>query len=69
MFWIKVIAIVVLAIVLSRRRRGELIAPVVLIIVGVHDAASRRLGINPRTGRGRIATAMDQYGVYGAVKG
>src|SRR5699024_932900 len=30
-FWIEVVAIVVLAIVLSRRRRGELIAPVVLI--------------------------------------
>ncbi len=27
------------------------------------DAASRHLGINPRTGRRRIATAMDQYGV------
>lgn len=37
-FWLEVIAIVVLAIVLSRRRRGELIAPVVLIIVGVHFA-------------------------------
>lgn len=27
------------------------------------DAASRRLGINPRTGRRRIAAAMEQYGV------
>lgn len=27
------------------------------------DAASRRLGINPRTGRRRIAAAMDRYGV------
>jgi hypothetical protein len=27
------------------------------------DAASRRLGINPRTGRRRIAAAMDHYGV------
>ncbi|PRY67189.1 hypothetical protein B0I08_10783 [Glaciihabitans tibetensis] len=27
------------------------------------DAASRRLGINPRTGRRRIAAAMKQYGV------
>jgi hypothetical protein len=27
------------------------------------DAASHRLGINPRTGRRRIAAAMDQYGV------
>lgn len=27
------------------------------------DAASRRLGINPRTGRRRIAAAMQQYGV------
>lgn len=35
-FWLEVIVIVVLAIVLSRRRRGELIAPVVLIVVGVH---------------------------------
>lgn len=35
-FWVEVIAIVVLAIVLSRQHRGELIAPVVLVIVGVH---------------------------------
>lgn len=27
------------------------------------DAASRRLGINPRTGRRRVAAAMEQYGV------
>lgn len=27
------------------------------------DSASRRLGINPRTGRRRIAAAMEQYGV------
>lgn len=27
------------------------------------DAASHRLGINPRTGRRRIAAAMEQYGV------
>ena len=27
------------------------------------DTASRRLGINPRTGRRRIATAMEHYGV------
>lgn len=27
------------------------------------DAASRRLGINPRTGRRRIAAAMEEYGV------
>ncbi|MCI2958405.1 hypothetical protein MN032_11940 [Agromyces atrinae] len=27
------------------------------------DAASRRLGINPRTGRRRIAAAMERYGV------
>jgi len=35
-FWVEVIAIIVLAIVLSRRRRSDLIAPVVMIIVGVH---------------------------------
>lgn len=27
------------------------------------DAASRRLGINPRTGRRRVAAAMEEYGV------
>lgn len=27
------------------------------------DAASRSLGITPRTGRRRIAAAMDRYGV------
>lgn len=27
------------------------------------DAASRKLGINPRTGRRRVAAAMEQYGV------
>lgn len=27
------------------------------------DAASRRLGINPRTGRRRVAAAMERYGV------
>lgn len=35
-FWLEVIAIVVLAIVLSRMKRGRLIPPLVLIIVGVH---------------------------------
>ncbi|WP_120337398.1 hypothetical protein [Cryobacterium soli] len=53
-------------------RRGEPIigveqpwAPLlVLMKQGVTlDAASRRLGINPRTGRRRIAAAMEQYGV------
>lgn len=27
------------------------------------DTASRRLGINPRTGRRRVAAAMEHYGV------
>ena len=53
-------------------RRGEPIGGVaqpwapllVLMKQGVTlDAASRRLGINPRTGRRRIAAAMEQYGV------
>lgn len=35
-FWIEVIALVVGAIVLSRRRRSELIAPFALLVVGVH---------------------------------
>lgn len=53
-------------------RRGEPIGGVeqpwapllVLMKQGITlDAASRRLGINPRTGRRRIAAAMEQYGV------
>lgn len=35
-FWAEVVLAVVGAIVLIRRRRGELVAPLVLIIVGVH---------------------------------
>lgn len=53
-------------------RRAEPIGPVeqpwapllALMKQGVTlDAASRRMGINPRTGRRRIAAAMEQYGV------
>lgn len=53
-------------------RRAEPIGPVeqpwapllALMKQGVTlDGASRRLGINPRTGRRRIAAAMEQYGV------
>lgn len=35
-FWIEVVAIVVLAVVLKRAQRSEFLAPSVLLIVGVH---------------------------------
>lgn len=35
-FWLEVIAIVVLAVWASRRKRGDLIAPLVLAVVGIH---------------------------------
>ncbi|MCI1018651.1 hypothetical protein HWD99_08460 [Microbacterium sp. C5A9] len=35
-FWIEVVAIIVLAIWATRRRRGDLIAPLVLAVVGIH---------------------------------
>ncbi|WP_435748688.1 DUF7010 family protein [Microbacterium sp. PMB16] len=35
-FWLEVIAIVVLAIWATRRKRKDLIAPIVLVIVGIH---------------------------------
>lgn len=53
-------------------RRGEPIggadqswAPLLMLMKqGITlDAASHRLGINPRTGRRRVAAAMEQYGV------